>query len=221
MFLLKAATGMKMRSSDCKSSALSNPSQLHFGPLFFYAIFAVQIFYSPPLLFFHLSPIAPFFETFESNYLSHSKYVAGQGHWIAKHSPGWLIFLVTSEILLWAGSLPRLMPHSLMDTLCEGLVKKRKWGGWPGRHCAPCLTRKRFLRFLPWTFLFMQKEMEMKTKDSGVCDWDSWASKLQICLFREFSFVPPSLDAESHQKECRFGVRLLSFKSSLHCELAV
>lgn len=54
--------------------------------------------------------------------------------------------------------------------------------------------------------------MEMKTKDSGVCDWDSWASKLQICLCREFSFVPPSLDTESYHKDCRFRVSLPIFK---------
>lgn len=117
-----------------------------------------------------LSPVAPFFKTFESSCLSHHTYVAGRRHWIAKRSPSWLIFLVTSEILLRAGSLPRLMPCSLMDTFCECLVKKRKWGGWPGRHCALCLTRKRFLRCLPWTFLFHSK----RDGDEDQGQWCLW-----------------------------------------------
>lgn len=64
--------------------------------------------------------------------------------------------------------------------------------------------------------------MEMRTKDSDVCDGDSWAPQLQTCLYMEFSVVPPpSLDAQSHHKDSRLRGMLPSFKSRLHYALAV
>lgn len=117
MLLLKGAAGVKTRTSDSKS-VLFLTHQLPLGLLFFPVIFAVQTLTLAPLLL-SLRLLGP------TNPLKASISI-WQKHWNAKDPPSWLILLGTSEVLLQAGSLPKLTLQSLVGTLLEGLMRNRK-----------------------------------------------------------------------------------------------
>lgn len=192
MLLLKGATGVKTRTSDSKSVLFLTH---HSCPLVScFSLLSLQSRFSIPHL--HSFTLAPLLLPLRLLGLTSSLKASisvWQEHWNAKDPPSWLLLLGTSEVLLQAGSLPKLTLQSLVDTLLGCLMRNRKWGGQPGRHWAPCITRKRFLSFLSWTILSHARKGWRRGPQTMmcVCGWGLMGSKLWSCLCTEFSFVPP------------------------------